>query len=164
MAKKAKKAKLSTAKSRRTSGPKVKRDPLKKAGRKTGYSDACARKALAFMAKEPDLGSLAKELKIRLSTVYKWMEDHGSFKKAVEDGRGRFADKVETSFLQLAIPHDEVVEIEGDEKDETRTKKDVVSVRAAERVLKAYKRDTYGDKLDVQGNVNVTVVDFASVK
>lgn len=134
-----------------------------KKGRKSGYAASCADRALALMTAEPDLAKLALKFRVSLATIYNWMVAHPEFAEAIERGKGRFADKVETGFLALAVPHDEVVETVGEEM-ETRTKKDCISVRAAERVLKAYKPDKYGDKLDVKGDISVNVVDFSNVK
>jgi hypothetical protein len=140
---------------------KASRKPKK--GRKSGYAAACCATALAVMTAEPDLAKLALKLRVSLATIYNWMAAHPKFAEAIEQGKGRFADKVETGFLALAVAHDEVVETVGEEM-ETKTKKDCINVRAAERVLKAYKPDKYGDKLDVKGDINVSLVGFADVK
>ena len=129
-------------------------------GRESNYKAAFAKRATELIAAGKGLKDIAETFGVCVATIYRWKTEQDEFAAAIEAGFARLADDVEVSFMQLALPHDEVVEVEG-EKDETRTKKNVVSVRAAERVLKAHKPGKYGDKVEHRGDVHLNVVDFA---
>lgn len=170
--------KASKAKAKAKAKPKPPKE--KRGGRKTGYSKACDRKALEFMAETPDLTKLAEKLKIGLTTLYQWQKDYVLFAEAITEGRSRFADQCEATLFELCKPHkvvsekvkaitleapdgDKSIDLPAVEK-ETLTKKDFVSEKALDKVLKALKPELYGDKMHVTGTTNLTILDFSSVK
>lgn len=136
-----------------------------KTGRKTKYEDKLERRAGEMAECGYSDRVIWERLGISQDTFYRYKREHKAFAKALEDGRRRLVDNdIEPSYMQQAIPHDEVVEIHklrgrGKNRKMTpvalRISKDVVNVLAAEKILKVHKPEKYGDKLQLVGGIKV---------
>lgn len=101
------------------------------------------------------------------ATIKNWIEKYPEFAKAIAEGdKAGKIEMVEGFFIDQALPHDEVTDIlrvRGKGKNATlkpheqQIRRRVVDTRAGERILKAYKSETYGDKTQLTGDVSVKI-------
>jgi hypothetical protein len=137
-----------------------------KKGRPDKYDESMAERAGEMAECGYSDRAMWSKLGIEQRTFYNYKKEHKVFAKAIEDGRRRLVDNdIEPSYMQQAIPHDEVVELRelrgrGKKKKMTtvgeRVHKDVVNVLAAEKILKVHKPEKYGDKLQLVGGIKVS--------
>ena len=130
----------------------------KRPGRPERYDASYAAQARKACKNGLNDGQLAQLFGVaNRSVIYKWKQKHPKFARAIKEGRAAFdIGAVERSLLQQALPHDEVTQLHelrgrGEKQKMTltgqRVKKNVVNIRAAEKVLKTYMPEKYGDKV-----------------
>ena len=146
----------------------------KKTGRPKKYDPAYAKQAREACKFGASDAQLAKLFGVGASTISGWKLKYPKFAKAIQEGRAALeAGEVELSLRQQALPHDEVKnihELRGRGRNKKmmlvsrHVKKNVVNIRAIERVLKAEMPEKYGDKLKLDVPKPLQIVHFNKKK
>lgn len=165
MAKKRKKVLKKKTKAKKPAKSKVKttkkkvkkRTKKNKGGRQTKYTKSHPMIALGYAEDGSYQPSrLAKKFKVSVQTIRNWIKNHPKFAEAVEEGKDTAVDAVDETLHHLAL-------------GKVRIKKGVLppNDRACKNILKAHRKELYGDKLAVGGpdgkSIPVTIVDFADI-
>ena len=145
---------------------KIRHKPKKKvAGRPEVYREAMVEQVRLLAEKPVSLTQIAKCLGVSVRTLQRWKKQHTALAKAIDEGREVIVDEIEASQFASALPHDQTKirsELRGRGKKAalkvTRrdVEKDVINQAAAANILRAYKPQLYGDKLDLKHGGSVT--------
>lgn len=163
MAKKKKtKKKKQTVKAtkRKTAGKKStrkKRTKKNKGGGQTKYTKNHPAMALGFAEDGSYQPSrLAKKFGVSAQTIRNWIDNHPKFAEAVKEGKDAAVDAVDETLHRLAL-------------GKVRIKKRMIppNDRACKNILKAHRKELYGDKLAVGGEdgkpIEMKIVDFRNI-
>ena len=144
----------------------IRHKPKKKvAGRPEVYREAMVEQVRLLAEKPVSLSQIAKCLGVTVRTLQRWKKQHTALDEAITAGREVIVDEIQASQFASALPHDQTKirsELRGRGKkaalEVTRrdVEKDVINQAAAANILRAYKPQLYGDKLDLKHGGSVT--------
>lgn len=109
-----------------------------------------------------NVADMAKEFGVSTALVYRWLKQYETFAAAVEAGRELMSAEIEHGLRQVAVPHDEVIEVvevdtEGETSTKTTTKKGVINGTVAIRIMQA-SDERYRANVKLEGGIKVDVV------
>lgn len=138
---KKKKAKAKPAKKKATKKKTKKRTKKNRGGGQMKYTKNHPALALGFAEDGSyQLSRLAKKFGVSAQTIRNWKKDHPKFAEAVKEGKDAAVDAVDETLHHLALGR-------------VKRKKGTLppNDRACKDILKAHRKELYGDKLAVGG-------------
>ena len=155
---------------------KIRHKPKKKvAGRPEVYREAMVEQVRLLAEKPVSLTQIAKCLGITVRTLQRWRKQHTALNKAITEGREVIVDEIEASQFKQALPHNQrrvrrelrgrgkkaALKVVREDIDEN-----AVNQQAAANILRAYRADKYGDKIDhnIKGDIIIRPVLFGQRK